>query len=196
MLPHREDDVAGVGCCPRFWEFWCLSGQSEALPVSSTGAHITSEDLKNNQLLGIYSRCKSLTSLICLTCLICLSPVSSVSLLSHLSHLSPVSSVSHLSLLSHLSPVSSLTCLICLSPLSPVSSVSHLSHLSLSSLTCLICLSPLSPVSSVSHLSLRGSEDSLGLRRILSQSTESLNFRSRTLSMESLTDDGLSNTFY
>ncbi|XP_072249547.1 rho guanine nucleotide exchange factor 2-like isoform X2 [Leuresthes tenuis] len=35
-----------------------------------------------------------------------------------------------------------------------------------------------------------GSEDSLGLRRILSQSTESLNFRSRTLSMESLTDDG------
>uniref|UniRef100_A0A8D3DUA8 Rho guanine nucleotide exchange factor 2-like n=1 Tax=Scophthalmus maximus TaxID=52904 RepID=A0A8D3DUA8_SCOMX len=29
-----------------------------------------------------------------------------------------------------------------------------------------------------------------GLRRILSQSTESLNFRSRTLSMESLTDDG------
>uniref|UniRef100_A0A665T5Q6 Rho guanine nucleotide exchange factor 2-like n=1 Tax=Echeneis naucrates TaxID=173247 RepID=A0A665T5Q6_ECHNA len=35
-----------------------------------------------------------------------------------------------------------------------------------------------------------GSEDSAGLRRILSQSTESLNFRSRTLSMESLTDDG------
>ncbi|KAM4581585.1 rho guanine nucleotide exchange factor 2 [Odontesthes bonariensis] len=35
-----------------------------------------------------------------------------------------------------------------------------------------------------------GSEDSMGLRRILSQSTESLNFRSRTLSMESLTDDG------
>ncbi|XP_041649900.1 rho guanine nucleotide exchange factor 2-like [Cheilinus undulatus] len=35
-----------------------------------------------------------------------------------------------------------------------------------------------------------GSEDSVGLRRILSQSTESLNFRSRTLSMESLTDDG------
>ncbi|CAJ1061322.1 rho guanine nucleotide exchange factor 2 isoform X2 [Xyrichtys novacula] len=34
-----------------------------------------------------------------------------------------------------------------------------------------------------------GSEDSVGLRRILSQSTESLNFRSRTLSMESLTDD-------
>lgn len=30
----------------------------------------------------------------------------------------------------------------------------------------------------------------MGLRRILSQSTESLNFRSRTLSMESLTDDG------
>ncbi|XP_041843655.1 rho guanine nucleotide exchange factor 2 isoform X2 [Melanotaenia boesemani] len=35
-----------------------------------------------------------------------------------------------------------------------------------------------------------GAEDSVGLRRILSQSTESLNFRSRTLSMESLTDDG------
>ncbi|XP_008302709.1 rho guanine nucleotide exchange factor 2 isoform X1 [Stegastes partitus] len=35
-----------------------------------------------------------------------------------------------------------------------------------------------------------GTEDSVGLRRILSQSTESLNFRSRTLSMESLTDDG------
>ncbi|KAG7218830.1 hypothetical protein INR49_019672 [Caranx melampygus] len=35
-----------------------------------------------------------------------------------------------------------------------------------------------------------GCEDSAGLRRILSQSTESLNFRSRTLSMESLTDDG------
>uniref|UniRef100_A0A3Q1C8S9 Rho/rac guanine nucleotide exchange factor (GEF) 2 n=1 Tax=Amphiprion ocellaris TaxID=80972 RepID=A0A3Q1C8S9_AMPOC len=37
-----------------------------------------------------------------------------------------------------------------------------------------------------------GTEDSVGLRRILSQSTESLNFRSRTLSMESLTDDGMS----
>ncbi|XP_040900464.1 rho guanine nucleotide exchange factor 2 [Toxotes jaculatrix] len=35
-----------------------------------------------------------------------------------------------------------------------------------------------------------GTEDSAGLRRILSQSTESLNFRSRTLSMESLTDEG------
>uniref|UniRef100_A0A1A8EZR2 Rho/rac guanine nucleotide exchange factor (GEF) 2 n=1 Tax=Nothobranchius korthausae TaxID=1143690 RepID=A0A1A8EZR2_9TELE len=35
-----------------------------------------------------------------------------------------------------------------------------------------------------------GIEDSVGLRRILSQSTESLNFRSRTLSMESLTDEG------
>ncbi|KAM9309856.1 rho guanine nucleotide exchange factor 2 [Pholidichthys leucotaenia] len=35
-----------------------------------------------------------------------------------------------------------------------------------------------------------GLEDSMGLRKILSQSTESLNFRSRTLSMESLTDDG------
>ncbi|XP_071325071.1 rho guanine nucleotide exchange factor 2-like isoform X2 [Trachinotus anak] len=35
-----------------------------------------------------------------------------------------------------------------------------------------------------------GTEDSAGLRKILSQSTESLNFRSRTLSMESLTDDG------
>ncbi len=30
----------------------------------------------------------------------------------------------------------------------------------------------------------------LGLRRILSQSTDSLNFRSRTMSMESLNDDG------
>ncbi|XP_061737819.1 rho guanine nucleotide exchange factor 2 isoform X1 [Nerophis ophidion] len=36
----------------------------------------------------------------------------------------------------------------------------------------------------------KASEDSVGLRRILSHSTESLNFRSRTLSMESLTDDG------
>lgn len=36
----------------------------------------------------------------------------------------------------------------------------------------------------------RGTEESVGLRRILSQSTESLNFRNRTLSMESLTDDG------
>uniref|UniRef100_A0AAQ6IV63 Rho/Rac guanine nucleotide exchange factor 2 n=1 Tax=Anabas testudineus TaxID=64144 RepID=A0AAQ6IV63_ANATE len=35
-----------------------------------------------------------------------------------------------------------------------------------------------------------GNEDSSGLKRILSQSTESLNFRNRTLSMESLTDDG------
>ncbi|XP_017293183.1 rho guanine nucleotide exchange factor 2 [Kryptolebias marmoratus] len=35
-----------------------------------------------------------------------------------------------------------------------------------------------------------GAEDSGGLRRMLSQSTESLNFRNRTLSMESLTDDG------
>uniref|UniRef100_A0A3B5MTU6 Uncharacterized protein n=1 Tax=Xiphophorus couchianus TaxID=32473 RepID=A0A3B5MTU6_9TELE len=35
-----------------------------------------------------------------------------------------------------------------------------------------------------------GTEESVGLRRILSQSTESLNFRNRTLSMESLTDDG------
>uniref|UniRef100_A0AAQ6I8U5 Rho/Rac guanine nucleotide exchange factor 2 n=1 Tax=Anabas testudineus TaxID=64144 RepID=A0AAQ6I8U5_ANATE len=34
-----------------------------------------------------------------------------------------------------------------------------------------------------------GNEDSSGLKRILSQSTESLNFRNRTLSMESLTDD-------
>lgn len=46
-------------------------------------------------------------------------------------------------------------------------------------LTCLTCVCVLSV-----------SEDSVGLRRILSQSTESLNFRSRTLSMESLTDDG------
>ncbi|XP_061573809.1 rho guanine nucleotide exchange factor 2 [Cololabis saira] len=35
-----------------------------------------------------------------------------------------------------------------------------------------------------------GTEEVVGLRRILSQSTESLNFRSRTLSMESLTDEG------
>lgn len=35
------------------------------------------------------------------------------------------------------------------------------------------------------------SDDSpLGLRRILSQSTDSLNFRSRTMSMESLNDEG------
>lgn len=40
-------------------------------------------------------------------------------------------------------------------------------------------------------LFLRSSDEpSVGLRRILSQSTESLNFRSRTLSMESLTDEG------
>lgn len=43
-------------------------------------------------------------------------------------------------------------------------------------------------------LSHRGIEESGGLRRMLSQSTESLNFRNRTLSMESLTDDGLSIT--
>ncbi|XP_053183837.1 rho guanine nucleotide exchange factor 2 [Scomber japonicus] len=44
---------------------------------------------------------------------------------------------------------------------------------------------------SVSTNNLSGStEDSTSLRKILSQSTESLNFRSRTLSMESLTDDG------
>uniref|UniRef100_A0A3Q2DNK8 Rho/rac guanine nucleotide exchange factor (GEF) 2b n=1 Tax=Cyprinodon variegatus TaxID=28743 RepID=A0A3Q2DNK8_CYPVA len=35
-----------------------------------------------------------------------------------------------------------------------------------------------------------GTEEVVGLRRILSQSTESLNFRNRTLSMESLTDEG------
>uniref|UniRef100_A0A8B9RF55 Rho guanine nucleotide exchange factor (GEF) 1a n=1 Tax=Astyanax mexicanus TaxID=7994 RepID=A0A8B9RF55_ASTMX len=39
------------------------------------------------------------------------------------------------------------------------------------------------------------SDDSpLGLRRILSQSTDSLNFRSRTMSMESLNDEGRKNT--
>nr|XP_057908910.1 rho guanine nucleotide exchange factor 2-like [Doryrhamphus excisus] len=44
---------------------------------------------------------------------------------------------------------------------------------------------------SVSTNNIAGvSEEHVGLRRILSQSTESLNFRSRTLSMESLTDDG------
>ncbi len=61
-----------------------------------------------------------------------------------------------------------------------------ISHLSLSSPACLslTCLS-------LTCLSPSMSEDSVGLRRILSQSTESLNFRSRTLSMESLTDDGL-----
>ncbi|XP_029283292.1 rho guanine nucleotide exchange factor 2-like isoform X2 [Cottoperca gobio] len=51
--------------------------------------------------------------------------------------------------------------------------------------------SGLSLAKSVSTNNIAGmSEDSVGLRRILSQSTESLNFRSRTLSMESLTDDG------
>ncbi|XP_068426685.1 rho guanine nucleotide exchange factor 2-like isoform X2 [Clinocottus analis] len=51
--------------------------------------------------------------------------------------------------------------------------------------------SGLSLVKSVSTNNIAGmSEESVGLRRILSQSTESLNFRSRTLSMESLTDDG------
>ncbi|KAL7393461.1 hypothetical protein ABVT39_011202 [Epinephelus coioides] len=50
--------------------------------------------------------------------------------------------------------------------------------------------SGLSLAKSVSTNNLAGvTEDSIGLRRILSQSTESLNFRSRTLSMESLTDD-------
>ncbi|XP_077454011.1 rho guanine nucleotide exchange factor 2-like [Stigmatopora argus] len=44
---------------------------------------------------------------------------------------------------------------------------------------------------SVSTTNIAGAgEDSAGLRRILSHSTESLNFRSRTLSMESLTDEG------
>lgn len=33
-------------------------------------------------------------------------------------------------------------------------------------------------------------DSSLGLRKIISQSTESLNFRSRAMSMESLNDDG------
>uniref|UniRef100_A0A673CTQ5 Rho guanine nucleotide exchange factor 2-like n=1 Tax=Sphaeramia orbicularis TaxID=375764 RepID=A0A673CTQ5_9TELE len=52
--------------------------------------------------------------------------------------------------------------------------------------------SGLSLAKSVSTNNIAGaSEDSVGLRRILSQSTESLNFRSRTLSMESLTDDGM-----
>uniref|UniRef100_A0A8C3AII6 Rho/Rac guanine nucleotide exchange factor 2 n=1 Tax=Cyclopterus lumpus TaxID=8103 RepID=A0A8C3AII6_CYCLU len=51
--------------------------------------------------------------------------------------------------------------------------------------------SGLSLAKSVSTNNIAGmSEDSVGLRRILSQSTESLNFRSRTLSLESLTDDG------
>ncbi|XP_063737556.1 rho guanine nucleotide exchange factor 2 isoform X2 [Eleginops maclovinus] len=51
--------------------------------------------------------------------------------------------------------------------------------------------SGLSLAKSVSTNNIAGmSEDSVGLRRILSQSTESLNFRSRTLSMESLTDEG------
>lgn len=51
--------------------------------------------------------------------------------------------------------------------------------------------SGLSLAKSVSTNNIAGvNEDSVGLRRILSQSTESLNFRSRTLSMESLTDDG------
>ncbi|XP_056237563.1 rho guanine nucleotide exchange factor 2 [Seriola aureovittata] len=51
--------------------------------------------------------------------------------------------------------------------------------------------SGLSLAKSVSTNNIAGGlDDSAGLRRILSQSTESLNFRSRTLSMESLTDDG------
>ncbi|XP_077430834.1 rho guanine nucleotide exchange factor 2-like isoform X2 [Vanacampus margaritifer] len=51
--------------------------------------------------------------------------------------------------------------------------------------------SGLSLAKSVSTNNIAGvSEEPVGLRRILSQSTESLNFRSRTLSMESLTDDG------
>ncbi|XP_029695143.1 rho guanine nucleotide exchange factor 2 [Takifugu rubripes] len=51
--------------------------------------------------------------------------------------------------------------------------------------------SGLSLAKSVSTNNIAGvSEDSVGLRRILSHSTESLNFRSRTLSMESLTDEG------
>ncbi|CAN9514403.1 unnamed protein product [Ophioblennius macclurei] len=50
--------------------------------------------------------------------------------------------------------------------------------------------SGLSLAKSVSTNNIAGGlEDSVGLRRILSQSTESLNFRSRTLSMESLTDE-------
>uniref|UniRef100_A0A674MK57 Rho/Rac guanine nucleotide exchange factor 2 n=1 Tax=Takifugu rubripes TaxID=31033 RepID=A0A674MK57_TAKRU len=49
--------------------------------------------------------------------------------------------------------------------------------------------SGLSLAKSVSTNNIAG-EDSVGLRRILSHSTESLNFRSRTLSMESLTDEG------
>ncbi|XP_029927836.1 rho guanine nucleotide exchange factor 2-like isoform X2 [Myripristis murdjan] len=51
--------------------------------------------------------------------------------------------------------------------------------------------SGLSLAKSVSTNNIAGvSDDSVGLRRILSQSSDSLNFRSRTLSMESLTDDG------
>ncbi|XP_074510417.1 rho guanine nucleotide exchange factor 2 isoform X2 [Sebastes fasciatus] len=51
--------------------------------------------------------------------------------------------------------------------------------------------SGLSLAKSVSTNNIAGMcEDAVGLRRILSQSTESLNFRSRTLSLESLTDDG------
>ncbi|XP_013887989.1 rho guanine nucleotide exchange factor 2 [Austrofundulus limnaeus] len=51
--------------------------------------------------------------------------------------------------------------------------------------------SGLSLAKSVSTNNIAGGiEDSGGLRRMLSQSTESLNFRNRTLSMESLTDDG------
>ncbi|KAM3873565.1 rho guanine nucleotide exchange factor 2 [Diretmus argenteus] len=51
--------------------------------------------------------------------------------------------------------------------------------------------SGLSLSKSVSTNNIAGVHDEpVGLRRILSQSSESLNFRSRTLSMESLTDDG------
>ncbi|KAJ0066630.1 hypothetical protein NL108_016255 [Boleophthalmus pectinirostris] len=51
--------------------------------------------------------------------------------------------------------------------------------------------SGLSLSKSVSTNNIAGAGDeAVGLRRILSQSSESLNFRSRTLSMESLTDEG------
>ncbi|CAL8288901.1 unnamed protein product [Merluccius merluccius] len=51
--------------------------------------------------------------------------------------------------------------------------------------------SGLSLAKSVSTNNIAGCEDSpVGLRRILSQSSDSLNFRNRTMSLESLTDEG------
>lgn len=54
-----------------------------------------------------------------------------------------------------------------------------------------ICVFVLACVSSSMPLYRNLNDDSpLGLRRILSQSTDSLNFRNRAMSMESLNDEG------